>query len=196
MSMIFFYGDEEDSSPSIRAAATSATMPRVDMLAWFESLTALARPAYAFQDEKEEAHLDHWVRLSFLEIARVLKRGAEQETGRSTVSGVPGIPGAGATTTSSRGVDYAADPAVAVEGLKALASAVRLRGRRITPAPAPTALQVRLGNEAAKMWLERAPDLRVPREGVVEPSGSVKTTTTRAGGEDATKRVSLSLIHI
>ena len=183
VSMIFFYGDEDESSPSIRAAATSATMPRLDMLAWFESLASLARPAYAFGDEKEEAHLDHWVRLSFLEIARVLKRGAEESGSRVSPGGFPGeVQGgakAAATTTtknSRRWDNNAADPAVAAEGLKALASAVWFRGRRINPASPPTALQVRLGNEAAAGWLERARDLGRSSSA---PSGEKKKTTTQ-----------------
>ena len=157
--MIFFYGDDETWSPSVCAAAASVTMPRVDMLAWFTSLAALARPAYAFEDEREEAHLDHWVRLNFLEISRVLKRGAEEEEG------------SGGTTRSQGDGDEknaAADPEVAAEGLKALASAVRFRGRRLTRAPVPTDLQVRLGNEAAIGWLDRARPTDLQQQ--VEPS--------------------------
>jgi hypothetical protein len=175
VSVIFFYGDEDQAAPSRRAVDTSRVMPREDMLAWFTSLASLARTAYRLEDREQEAQLDHWVRVTFLEIAQVLKHAANSTSSSSAAAAAAGTAGAGtaaaaaaaaagaagvgaagdgqvreeevaggdakqqhaARSSSSRGASHAADPAMALEGLRALASAIRFRGDRLTPVGPP-----------------------------------------------------------
>lgn len=116
------------------------------MLAWFTSLASLARTAYRFEDREQEAQLDDWVRMTFAEIAQVVKHGANSSAAFAAGAGAASAKGAGGggrgrgddddARTSSRAdgdASHAADPAVALEGLRALASAVTFRGDRLTP---------------------------------------------------------------